>query len=356
MKKIYSATLYIAVALCIAGCAKVVNPGANEAHQREFNAWMEINHPDIEASGLGIYIMNETPGDGAEVTDNGLALVSYKVTDLEGNISAYTDLETARQLGTDSKTAYYGPRFWTTYKTTIGAGLGDAIVGMKVGGKMDVIVPSWLMTARSFDTAKDYLNYYDEEGTSSYSDTRYQFCVEDFTEDIDQWQIDSIGRFFRNPIIMIGGQPASTVFDGMDANVDTVTVNGFYYKQLAAPVDTKEFSKDTVVYINYTGKLLNGLVFDTNIERVAKENWLYSKSKTYEPIQINWGEEYSDITMTSSKSSVIPGFALTLWQMKAMEKGVGVFYSNLGYGTSGSGDAIPGYAPLIFEIELVEKP
>ena len=73
-------------------------------------------------------------------------------------------------------------------------------------------------------------------------------------------------------------------------------------------------------------------------------------------MQINWGEKYEDLTMTSSKSSMISGFALTLWQMKAMEKGVGVFYSDLGYGNSGSGSSIPGYAPLIFEIELVAKP
>jgi FKBP-type peptidyl-prolyl cis-trans isomerase len=39
-----------------------------------------------------------------------------------------------------------------------------------------------------------------------------------------------------------------------------------------------------------------------------------------------------------------------------MEKGVGVFYSNLGYQYSGSGASIPGYAPLIFEVEIVEKP
>lgn len=356
MKKFFSATLYIAAALCLASCAKVVTPGVNETHKQELVAWMKINHPDISPSGLGIYIVKETPGNGAEVTDNGLALVNYKVTDLEGNITAYTSLETAKQLGTDSKTAYYGPKFWTTYETTIGAGLGNALIGMKVGGSMDVIVPSWLMTARTFDTEQDYLDYYDEEGSSSYSDTRYQFDVLDFTEDIDQWQIDSIGRFFKNPDVMLDGKPASTIFNGMNAAVDTVTVNGFYYKQLAAPANKKDFPKDTVVYINYTGRLLNGLVFDTNIERVARENWLYSKSKTYSPVQINWGEEYSDITMTSSKSSVIPGFALTLWQMKAMEKGVGVFYSKLGYGSSGSGDAIPGYAPLIFEIELVEKP
>ena len=73
-------------------------------------------------------------------------------------------------------------------------------------------------------------------------------------------------------------------------------------------------------------------------------------------MEIHWGEEYSNITMGSDKSTIIEGFALTLWQMRAMEKGVGVFYSNLGYNYSGSGSSIPGYAPLIFEIELVEKP
>ena len=102
MKKVLYATLYIVAALCFAGCAKVVIPGVNETHKLEFDAWMKINYPDLKDSGLGIYVVNKTPGNGAEVTDNGLALVSYKVTDLEGNITAYTELETAKQLGTDS--------------------------------------------------------------------------------------------------------------------------------------------------------------------------------------------------------------------------------------------------------------
>ena len=60
--------------------------------------------------------------------------------------------------------------------------------------------------------------------------------------------------------------------------------------------------------------------------------------------------------MGSGSSSVISGFSLTLWQMKPMEKGIGIFYSPLGYGYNGSEPAIPPYAPLIFEIEIVEKP
>ena len=97
-------------------------------------------------------------------------------------------------------------------------------------------------------------------------------------------------------------------------------------------------------------------MFDTNIERVAKDNHLYSKDKTYEPVSIKWGEAYTDLTMGTEGSGVISGFAMTLWKMKAMEKGVGIFYSPLGYSYSGSEPSIPPYAPLIFEIEIVAAP
>ena len=354
MNKTFSTLSYIAAALIMTGCAKTVTPGANEADKRYFEAWMQIHHPGLEPSGLGIYVVEETEGDGAEVSDNGFVLADYRITDLEGNISSYTDAATARQLGKYSRTAYYGPKFQTTHPTSIQAGLGDAIRGMKVGGYKKVIIPSWLMTYKDFDSAQEYLDYHDEESSSSYSPTIYEFTITDFTEDIDLWQIDSIGRFFANNEVTIDGLPADKVFSGMTA-ADSVST-GFYYKQLKAPVDTASFGKDTTIYINYTGKLLNGQVFDTTIERVAKDSGLYSASKSYGPVQINWGEKYSDVTMGSSKGSIIGGFALTLWQMRAMEKGVGIFYSNYGYQYSGSGSSIPGYAPLIFEIELVEKP
>ena len=354
MKKTFTKALYIAAAVLIAGCAKTVTPGPNEANKRYFDAWMELNHPGLQPTGLGIYVLSESEGDGVEVADSGFVLVDYRISSLDGNISSYTDAQTAKQMGTYNKTNYYGAKFWTTYQTTIQAGLGDALKGMRAGGTKKVIVPRWLMTAKVFETEQEYLDYYNEDESTSYSSTVYEFEVKDYTEDINQWQVDSIGRFFSNKTVMIDGKPADQAFNGM-TSVDTVKA-GFFYKQICAPVDTTSFSKDTTLYINYTGKLLNGLVFDTSIERVAKDNGLYSASRTYGPVQINWGEEYTDITMGSDKGSIIEGFALTLWQMKAMEKGVGVFYSNLGYQYSGSGSSIPGYAPLIFEIELVEKP
>ena len=353
MKKNYISILFAAACLFMGGCARTVEETPNAAEKRYFDAWLSIAYPDSKSEGLGIYDIQSTEGTGAEITSEGYVLADYVITDLEGNISSFTGEEVARQLGTYSETSYYGPKFWLTTDGTMPAGVLSALRGQKVGCSRKVIIPSWLMSYSTYSTESEYLAQ-----SNRNSSTIYEFTVKDFTKDIDQWQADSIVRFFSNPDVMVAGKPAKDVFvkDGATMTMADTVQAGFFYKQLRAPVDTEEFKKDTTVYINYVGKLLNGLVFDTNIKRVAQDNNLYSSSKTYEPVKITWGEKYSEITMGSSSSTVINGFALTLWQMKAMEKGVGVFWSQLGYGYSGSGAGIPAYAPLIFEIELVAEP
>ena len=193
-----------------------------------------------------------------------------------------------------------------------------------------------------YETEEEYL-----AKTSTTETTIYDFKVQGFTEDINEWQINKIGEFF---------QENKDVFGGMTAADSVKNHTGFYYKSLVAPKDTTSFKKDSVIYINYTGRLLDGTVFDTTNERLAKDSGIWSSSRKYAPTQIKWGEKYSDITMGSSSSKIIAGFGLTLWQMREFEKGVGVFTSEYGYGYSGSGESIPGFAPLIFEIEIVPEP
>jgi FKBP-type peptidyl-prolyl cis-trans isomerase len=246
----------------------------------------------------------------------------------------------------------------TTYEGNIYAGIADMLLDMKVGGSRKAIIPGWLFSYDSYATEKEYL-----EKTTSSDAKIYEVKIKDFTTDIDKWEIDSIGRFFNNDKVLIDGIAANKLFTtehGWTMTAADSVSKGFYYKQLKAPVDTTSFKADTTIYINYTGRLLNGQVFDTTIEDVAKDNNIWSSSRTYKPSQINWaGAEdntYKGITMGSDDTSVISGFAMTLWQMRSMEKGIGVFYSPLGYSTSGSGETIPAYSPLIFEIEIVEKP
>lgn len=340
MKKIIKTVAYIVMAVAAAACARTVEPGANEASKRYFDAWMKIHHPDAKPTGLGIYVIEDEPGTGAVVTDDGFVYADYIVTDLEGNITSYTDRNTAKQLGKFDTTAFYGPKVITTMDNTIQAGLADAIVGMKVGGHKKVIIPSWLMTYSVYDTPEEYLNT-----SSSYSDAIYDITITDFTEDISKYEIERIGKYLTEHKEEYGNM---TVADSLQY--------GFYYKELVPPTDTTSFPTDTSIYINYTGRLLSGLVFDTTDERTAKNHNIYSSSRSYEPVKIKWGEKYSDLKMGSSGSSVVSGFALTLWQMRAFEKGVGIFYSPLGYSYNGSGSSIPSYSPLVFEIEIVAEP
>ena len=342
MRKIIVYAFCIASALMFSGCAKHVASGVNDAEKRYFDAWMQVNHPDAQPSGLGVYIIDEEKGDGIEVQDGGFALVDYTITDLEGNISSYTEKITAKQLGEYDTTYFYGARFQSTGKGTLAMGVFEALAGMKAGGYRRVVVPSWLMSSSIYETEQEYL-----DNTTGGSSAIYDIHVRDFTKDMNGWQINRIGEYLADN---------QDIFTGMDAADSLASYEGFYYKCLTEPTDTSSFPSDTTIYINYTGKLLNGLVFDTTDEKTAKDNGLWSASKTYGPVKIKWGEEYYDITMGSSGSSTIEGFALTLWQMRAFEKGIGVFISDYGYGSSGSGKSIPGYVPLVFEIELVSEP
>ncbi len=340
MNRIFKTAFSVLMGIAAIGCARQTTVGANDAEIRYFESWMKVNHPDAKPSGLGIYILEEEEGSGMVVQKDGFVYADYIITDLEGNISSYTDEETSKQMGTYSKANYYGPKVINTIKNSVQAGLADALVGMKVGGRKKVIIPSWLMTYYSYDNPEDYI-----KNASTGSSTIYDITVRDFADSIQLHEISQIDRYIKtNP----------QIFDSRMTNDTT----GFYFQPLSENLKAEEFPKDrdTTIYINYTGRLLNGLVFDTTDERIAKDNGIYSSSRSYEPVMINRGKKWSELTMGTDGSSTIPGFALTIWQLNPDEKGLGIFYSPLGYSYSGSGASIPGYAPLIFEVEIVEKP
>jgi FKBP-type peptidyl-prolyl cis-trans isomerase FklB len=97
---------------------------------------------------------------------------------------------------------------------------------------------------------------------------------------------------------------------------------------------------------NYTGRLLNDVVFDTSIEAVARENNIFSSQRRYVPLRFR----------TSSNNSppvVIPGFEYGLLQLERGDKATIIMPSEYGYGNNPP-QGIPQNAPLIFEVELIE--
>jgi peptidylprolyl isomerase len=88
--------------------------------------------------------------------------------------------------------------------------------------------------------------------------------------------------------------------------------------------------RGATVSVHYTGKLLNGTVFDSSVERGA-------------PIQFPVGA-----------GRVIPGWDEGIMMMKAGGKRTLVIPPELGYGARGAGGVIPPNAWLVFEVELLD--
>lgn len=105
------------------------------------------------------------------------------------------------------------------------------------------------------------------------------------------------------------------------------TPSGLQYKVIKEGNGLKPTAESTVK-VHYTGKLIDGKVFDSSIERG-------------EPIEFPLGR-------------VIKGWAEGLQLMSVGSKYILYIPYELGYGERGAGDVIPGYSTLIFEVELLE--
>lgn len=340
MKNIKALSIVALAALMtfgIAGCSKTEKHGVNERKKLIFDSWIQINHPDLKPQGKGIYIIEDKIGEGqaiGEVKDNPYLFVSYSIRDLKGNITTSTNEKTAKQIGTYKETNYYGPIVWTRYDNNMQEGITEAIEGMRDGGTRTVAIPGWLMSYKRYGTAEDYLNLNEKAVTSAV----YTITIHGHTKDYKKWEDDSLKRYSDK---YLGG-------------IDTLS-KGFYYKQTQKPTEDKEMPNDTTVYINYIGRLLNGLVFDTNIEDSAKVYNIYKKDNSYKPMKISWGERFEELKMGDQDNSMIPGFAKALYNMKPGEACTTVFSSSLGYGSRSKGAQIPSFAMLRFDITLVEK-
>lgn len=106
------------------------------------------------------------------------------------------------------------------------------------------------------------------------------------------------------------------------------TPNGVYYTVKKSESGITIQPGDSVS-VFYTGKLLNGTVFDSNVGK--------------EPF-----------TLTVGVGQVIPGWDSGLMALKKGEKATLLIPSKLGYGERGAGASIPPNSVLIFDVEILK--
>lgn len=105
------------------------------------------------------------------------------------------------------------------------------------------------------------------------------------------------------------------------------TPSGLQYEVLAEG-DGPQPSAQDQVEVHYTGKLIDGTVFDSSVDR--------------------------GVPATFGVTQVIPGWVEALQMMKAGAKWRLFIPSNLAYGPNGAGGVIGPNATLIFDVELLK--
>lgn len=248
-----------------------------------------------------IYVM-EQKGTGAAVKQGDRVKVHYTLKTLDGN-----KLESSRDRG-------------EPFTFTIGAGevipgWDKALTLFNVGGKGTIYLPSSLA--------------YGEQGSQNIPpNTPLVFEIE-VVEVVDQ-----------EAAMRESNKQLEDYLKKNNINAQK-TPEGLYYtveKKGTGP----SVQPGQTVSVNYTGRLLNGTVFDTSVEDVAKANNLYNPQRPYQPIEFPIGQ-----------GRVIKGWDMGIPLFNVGGKGKLYIPANLAYGERGAGGMIPPNSPLIFDVEVV---
>lgn len=123
---------------------------------------------------------------------------------------------------------------------------------------------------------------------------------------------------------------------------DPISAEGIYF----LPVEEgkgNEIKAGQTVKVNYVGRLLDGKLFDTNLEDIAKGEGTFQDGRKYEPMEVKLGA-----------GQVIPGFEAGILKMKKGGKATVIIPSQLAYGGREIPGMIPAYSTLVFSLEIVD--
>jgi|694.fasta_scaffold56223_4 FKBP-type peptidyl-prolyl cis-trans isomerase FkpA len=99
--------------------------------------------------------------------------------------------------------------------------------------------------------------------------------------------------------------------------------------------------KGKKIKVNYTGRTLDGKVFDTSDEKTAKESGVFTEGRPYGPLEFQLGS-----------GQVIPGWEEGLGMMNVGQSAKLIIPSKIAYGENQAGPIKP-FSTLVFDVTLV---
>lgn len=317
MSKINIVVAAMAV-MALFSCVREVDESEKDELLR-FQAYMSLYYPSLTPQASGLYYMIHEQGTGAIPANGNYILYKYEGKNLDGKVFETSNPEVAMLHDLYSVKNRYVSRFieYKTATSTSMSGLTEGILYLKEGGKATFIMPSSL--------AYGGVSY---SSLPAYSSIIYSVELEKVVTDPEAYELENIHTFLQDsfPSLVI-----SEIFQDSVYFLETTEGNGDL------------FVDDDEVEVNYIGYFMDGWVFDTNIDSIARLHNLYETTKTYEPLKFTIGG-----------SQVIEGFSRALKHLRREGYTKVIIPSYIAYKTTGSGSIRP-YEPIIFEITVVTE-
>ena len=281
----------------------------------KIQAYLAKNKVTVAPTASGIYIIAQNPGSGRGIVKSDFVKINLTVSSIEGK-KIFSTLDQNQPINFE-----FGKPFDTK-------GFDEAIATMKKGSKATVVVPS----AMGFG-AQSKKDGQGQDILTPYSPVVYDIEVLDLkTKAENDKAIKEEEANKKKAAAEAVAKEPSLIQQYIKDNKITVkpTASGLYFIEKVAGKGTKAKAGDKVK-VHYTGKLLNGKVFDSSLTR-----------KPVTPFEFTIGQ-----------GQVIPGWDEGIAMMSAGEKATILVPSKLGYGPQGMGNNIPAYSPLVFDVELI---
>jgi len=278
-----------------------------QAEPEKLNKYLTSNNITTKPLASGLYFIEDQAGSGNIPKTGDMVKINFAVSLIDG-----------KELFSTVKNG--GPMPVEIGKPFENKGFEEAVAMMKKGGKAKLIVPSSLAfgeQGRGQMVAPFTTLIYDVEVV----DIKSKAIYEKEKGEAQKTQEQAAAKAKADEPVLLQKYIK-------DNNITTKPLaSGLYYIEAKKGPGAKAV-KGKSVSVNYTGKLLNGNVFDSSIGK--------------KPFNFVLGQ-----------GQVMPGWEEGIALMSVGGKAKLIVPSSLAYGAQSMGEKIPAYSTLVFEVELL---
>lgn len=322
LNKSLLASLLLAASLAIS-CAVEPDDDEDIAFDRMMTSWIRVNYPSVKPFGIhGAYVLEMDKGDGAPIGDSAYVRVFYTKQALDGTIMDTNIEDIDKQTGSYSASYNYTGNTWRMTQGYVPDALEEVLRTMRDGGSTRIALPK----SSSHHNTSMYDAFSSTEESNNYV---YSIEIDTVVTDIIGYQDKEMRKWFR------------AHYD----SEDTISEHQFFKKLEEKTADTDTIKDGASINVYYIGRLMDGQVFDTNIEDTAKFYRIWSSAKDYKALSLTFHKSEEE---SSGSNGMVEGFEQAIRQMNYGEKAVTLFNSELGYGEAGKNPGVPEYSPLSF--------